>query len=240
MGVRFSLSIVPGVELYLERARGPAPVPLLFNDGDFMPAAPPPSVEDLVSSRSLRLTLTTICLKPGMIAVGPSQRKYGIRLRGPENNGCSGMSPEFAGAAVVSIGPFVFGESSTRLFGGFDVEDTCWAKVVLESGRLSFVMRSPAFAAGRLGSFVARVVLSDSVRLPLLAAASLEYPAQSSLFCLQVSQNGRSPEQQTHQYTSICTNSTFQPYHYKQSSSSCTSNKQLQCAASLDVVRHNL
>lgn len=27
------------------------------------------------------LTLTTICLKPGMMAVGPKYRKYGMRLR---------------------------------------------------------------------------------------------------------------------------------------------------------------
>ena len=163
-----------------------------------------------------------------------------MRLRGPENNGCSGMSPVVAGATVVSRGVCVVGDSSPGLFGGFVVEDACWAEDVLESDGLSFALRSPAFATDRLGSFVTRVVLSGSVRLPLLAAASLEYPAQSSLFCLHVSQNGRSPEQQTHQYTSTYTFSTFQPYHYKQSSSFCTSNKQLQCAASLDAVRHNL
>jgi hypothetical protein len=150
------------------------------------------------------------------------------------------MSPVFAGAAVVSRGAWVLGDSSPGLFSGFEVENACWAEDVLESDGMSFVLRSPAFAADRLGSFVTRVVLSDSVRLPLLAAASLEYPAQSSLFCLQVSQNGRSPEQEPHQYTSTYTISTFQSYHYKQSFSSCKSNKQLQCAASLDVVRHNL
>ena len=163
-----------------------------------------------------------------------------MRLRGPENNGCSGTSPVVAGATVLSRGALDFGEGSPILFCGLDAEDACCAEGVLESAIASFGLRSPAFAASRLGSFVILVVFSDSDRLPLPAAASLEYPAHSSLFWLHVSQNGRSPEQQTHQYTSICTNSTFQPYHYKQSSSSCTSNKQLQCAASLDVVRHNL
>ena len=112
------------------------------------------------------------------------------------------MSPEVPGATVVSRGALVFGESSPRVFGAFNVADACWAEEVLESGVLSFVLRSLAFAADRLDSFVTRVVFSDSVRLPLLAAASLEYPAQSSLFCLQVSQNGLSPTQPTHQYTS--------------------------------------
>jgi hypothetical protein len=130
-----------------------------------------------------------------MMAVGPSQRKYGIRLRGPENNGCSGVSPVVAGATLLSRVALDFGEISPRSFGGIDVEGACWMEGVLEFGIASFVLRSPDFAADRLGSFVARVVFSDSVRLPLLAAASLEYPAQSSLFCLQVSQNGRSPEQ---------------------------------------------
>lgn len=126
-------------------------------------------------------------------------------MRGPENNGCSGMSPAVVGAAVAPSGTWVFGESSPGLFSGFDVEDACWVEDVVESDGLLLVLRSPTFTADRLGSFVTRVVLSDSVRLPLLAAASLEYPAQSSLFCLQVSQNGRSPAQQTHQYTSTNT-----------------------------------
>jgi hypothetical protein len=99
-------------------------------------------------------------------------------------------------------GALVFGESSPRLVGGFDVADACWDEGNPEFGGLSFVLRSPAFGADRLDSAVTRVVFSDSVRFPVLAAASLEYPAQSSLFCLHVSQNGRSPEQHTHQYTS--------------------------------------
>lgn len=140
------------------------------------------------------------------MAVGPSQRKYGIRLRGPENNGCSGMSPVVAGAVVLSTGAWAFGESSPELLGGFDVEDACWAEGVLESDGLPLVLCSPVFAADLLGSFVTRVVFSDSVRLPLLAADSLEYPAQSSLFCLHVSQNGRSPAQRKHQYTSTYRN----------------------------------
>jgi hypothetical protein len=150
------------------------------------------------------------------------------------------MSPVVAGATLLSGCALDFGEKSPRLFGGFDAEDACCAEGVLESATASFGLRSPAFAAGRLGSLVILVVFSDSDRLPLPAAASLEYPAHSSLFWLHVSQNGRSPAKKTHQHTSAYTNPTFHPYHYKQSSSSCTSNKQLQCAASLDVVRHNL
>lgn len=103
---------------------------------------------------------------------------------------------------MVFTGGLVFGESSLRLFVGFEVEDPCWTGDVLNSDELLFAARSSDFATDRLGSCVARVVFSDSVRLPLVAAASLEYPAQSSLFCLHVSQNGRSPGRQTHQYIS--------------------------------------
>jgi hypothetical protein len=84
------------------------------------------------------------------------------------------MSPEIAGAIMGFIGSMVFGESSPGLFGGFDVDDAFWAQNVPDSGELSFGLRSPGFAAERLGSFVTRVVFSVSVRLPLLAAASLE------------------------------------------------------------------
>ena len=54
--LRVSLSMVAGVVLYLEGTRRSVPLLVLFNEGDFIPAAPPPSVEDLVAQRSCGLT----------------------------------------------------------------------------------------------------------------------------------------------------------------------------------------
>lgn len=63
-----------------------------FKDGD----RTPPSVDVRMPSLvSLLFNLTTICLNPGMIAVGPSQRKYGImgtRFRGVESNEALALS----------------------------------------------------------------------------------------------------------------------------------------------------
>lgn len=47
-----------------------------FGDDPGISPADEAAVVPLVS-----LTLTTICLKPGMIAVGPKYLKYGMRLR---------------------------------------------------------------------------------------------------------------------------------------------------------------
>jgi hypothetical protein len=164
-----------------------------------------------------------------------------MRLRGPENSGCSGISSVVAGATVLSKGALDFGESSPILFCGLDAEDACCAEGVLESAIALFGLRSPAFAAGRLGSFVTLVVLSDSVRLPLLAVASLEYPAQSSLFWLHVSQNGRSPEQHyistiphlQYQHSSRTTTSSL-PLPARQTSSSNAPSLWMWCAIICD------